>query len=712
MICCLQSCEVDWLSFAFVTSQYLLVRPNATQLYSTFGRRSAKSTDNQPRPNLEALSRPKPPIVITSFLLLGPVERLYFTKQKIHLIARDCPSRIHTRIYNARAQARQIGGKGGEVDGRSTIHIILALPHPPSSTHIIIATDLPFHRIPFGTAGLGDTNHNDRGSSIYCENPESEVSNIREHVSGSAGSLTPTPLPSSSSLIGPVSLRSILLVHHNSAATAHLLTDIMSSPSSPAETSPSLRAIALHPGSSRPFAKKTKSKSLSLPPFPRQLALAGPSSPPNRRQSSRADSTSSAMSSRDPYSAAILSPSNLPPTESMSYFPPFEDMGSDEPSPSAEEEEMCVAGPSRSSSPTMDARGAHGKNKSLGSLANFMAWATFSPTTESAPCRPSLAASQSAGLIPSASQQTDGERVEALTKRFTPAQGKRRVLEPMAVDEGNRGVTLLGLTTTGSMSEVDRAVPKQKKRMGSEIDVERMIRAVKEDATGSRLGEDEEGAVERILGFTPLRPRVQRQHLSLPPPSLHLPNWRFPIPSPPITSLSPHIPLEYFQIEISNPASTSTSPSKPSSAFSDLHELELDEIEGSLMSTDLTDSSSGSGSLSSGDSVRSHPVTPDRSPPRKTVRQPDPRFWTPSPQSAYSFRKSKGRFRVGDDEDEEDIETRGERLEMMLPEKLKLRRTSSSGSKASCDSNATIKAKEAGDITPRAGRGWKAVQAG
>jgi hypothetical protein len=146
----------------------------------------------------------------------------------------------------------------------------------------------------------------------------------------------------------------------------------------------------------------------------------------------------------------------------------------------------------------MEVRGTHGKNKSLGSLANFMAWATFSPTTESAPRRPSLAASQSAGLIPSASQQTDGERVEALTKRFTPAQGKRRVLEPVAVDKGNRGWTLLGLTTTGSMSEVDRVVMKQKRRMGSEVDVERMIRAAKEDAASSRPVEDEEGAVERM----------------------------------------------------------------------------------------------------------------------------------------------------------------------------------------------------------------------
>lgn len=179
----------------------------------------------------------------------------------------------------------------------------------------------------------------------------------------------------------------------------------------------------------------------------------------------------------------------------MSYFPPFEDMGSDEQAETSGYEQ--VAGPSR----VREERGdQHTKNKSLGSLANFMAWATFTPTTEIAP---PTTATHATSRHPSISGPTDGERVEALTRRFNSSQGKRRVLEPRAVEEESSVISLLGLTTTASKGSIASEGIKQKRRMGSEIEVERMIRAGKEHA--ARIsGEDEEGAVEHLVGWVSL----------------------------------------------------------------------------------------------------------------------------------------------------------------------------------------------------------------
>lgn len=111
------------------------------------------------------------------------------------------------------------------------------------------------------------------------------------------------------------------------------------------------------------------------------------------------------------------------------------------------------------------------------------------------------------------------------------------------------------------------------------------------------------------------------------------------------------------------------------------------------------------------DSPSSHPTTPDRSPPPQP-RDQESRLWTSTPKSAYALRK-KGRFRLEGDDDEEEADEEGvypraERMEMIFSDKLKLRRTSSSGSKASCGSDVTIKGKQ-GEVTPRAGKGWKAV---
>lgn len=157
-------------------------------------------------------------------------------------------------------------------------------------------------------------------------------------------------------------------------------------------------------------------------------------------------------------------------------------MGSDTP-------EEPEAGPSRPSSRE------HGKNRSLGSLAGFMAWATFSPTSE---IPPSTSPSKNGGIVRSTSSGidghpplSDGAKLQALTRRFTHGGGKRRVLEPMLVENDQTSVSLMGLTTVQPKGEGK----KQKRRMGSEMEVERLLRR------GQAEDNDEEGTVERIVGW-------------------------------------------------------------------------------------------------------------------------------------------------------------------------------------------------------------------
>lgn len=138
-------------------------------------------------------------------------------------------------------------------------------------------------------------------------------------------------------------------------------------------------------------------------------------------------------------------------------------------------------------------------------------------------------------------------------------------------------------------------------------------------------------------------------------------------------------------------------------------DLELDEIEGTLLGSEPdTSFKSGAGSLCSGDSdtasAVSHPVTPRR------IRDRSPKLWTPDVKQSYGTRRGSPTLTETDDGGSECGEgERIERLEVLFrSERLKLRRTSSSGSKASCDSSQTLRAKE-GDVTPRPGRGYKAI---
>jgi hypothetical protein len=138
----------------------------------------------------------------------------------------------------------------------------------------------------------------------------------------------------------------------------------------------------------------------------------------------------------------------------VSYFPPFETMGSD-PEPVPE------AGPSEPRPRT------HVKVRSLGSIAGFVSWGlalTSQPSPDSSASASAsgshvgvgVGAGASAGTSPARSP--DDEAVVALTKRFTP---KRRVLEPITVSSNDITQQRVG----GA----------HKRRMKSEIEIEGIL---------------------------------------------------------------------------------------------------------------------------------------------------------------------------------------------------------------------------------------------
>jgi hypothetical protein len=116
---------------------------------------------------------------------------------------------------------------------------------------------------------------------------------------------------------------------------------------------------------------------------------------------SRAQRTPMTMTPTSP-----LSPSRLPQTDCMSYFPPFELMGSEEEAAEAESSQPGEQIPK------------HRKGTSIGSIAGIIS--LLSPNTP---------------LPPKVNKRTtsDGDVIQALTQRVTTPGNKRRVLEPMSV---------------------------------------------------------------------------------------------------------------------------------------------------------------------------------------------------------------------------------------------------------------------------------------
>jgi hypothetical protein len=155
------------------------------------------------------------------------------------------------------------------------------------------------------------------------------------------------------------------------------------------------------------------------------------------------------------------------------------------------------------------------------------------------------------------------------------------------------------------------------------------------------------------------------------------------MPSPPVTCLSPDIPLEQFSTEIDNPAASATSSPARHSPLSPLayhhnypaHSSHTDD-------TDDTDDSddplpSPSDDLDEIDQDLSPTLaTPPQSTPNKNGTNMREKPWVHDPQ-----RRNLG---------------------------TKLCRTTSACSGRSSDSKATIRAE--GEVTPKAGKGWRAIE--
>ncbi|WRT65132.1 uncharacterized protein IL334_002074 [Kwoniella shivajii] len=348
----------------------------------------------------------------------------------------------------------------------------------------------------------------------------------------------------------------------SSSLMSHRPTSMISRPGSP---------LSVHSRSTSPFPYAThtgKSKSISsLPPqsihrftsstnsiiFPQ----AGPSNynhsltEVTSRSSSSSLSRSSSLKhrSKSPRKATstlsrsssvrskATSPSRLPSTDSVSYFPPFEDMGSHEQPISQDGQNDARSNHQRAH--RQEGKG-HAKGRSLNSIAGIMS-ASLSWSLSSLAC--------TSPPLPSSSD-TDGKVLEELSSKFTP--GKRRVLEPFSV-----------ATIDLSKEERSSSITKQKqhkRRMKSEIEVDIVLATSNSnrrvESIRGRKRVDEEDLVDNLLIETPSRPQLStrrtRPNLRLPIPSL--PNWRFPLgPSPPVTCLSPDIPLEAFSTAIDNP---------------------------------------------------------------------------------------------------------------------------------------------------------------
>ena len=402
------------------------------------------------------------------------------------------------------------------------------------------------------------------------------------------------------------------------------------------------------------------------------------------------------------------------------------------------------AGPSRSSAcPPAETSTLppQGKGRSLGSLAGFVNSLTFLTRSKAPPA----SSSQIERLTTSpllARSTSDGDVVDALTKRFTP--GKRTVLEPIEVGNDISEDTKVqwGLVQgKGDREESNKRVTKKaegqrvvlpRTRDTSDDEEDALVEGLIDvSASGpaclpfSMFGQPPAGY--SLTSQTPSRPssRISRRpSLHLPIPTL--PSWSFPLPSPPVISLSPNIPSELFQTKIENPiVSASTCRKKSSTTTSHRHSVDR--------SVDL---SIFPGAALADEDLPS-PVEQDRreidetlSPVGSFATLPDPtssgstscpstpeRCWVrdfASPDTdRKSFREKKlfAKYAQYTDDDVEELMME----ERSLDEKFlgaRLSRTSSGSSGRSCDSKETIRPGNEGEVTPKAGRGWRAVEAG
>ncbi|WWD21968.1 hypothetical protein CI109_106456 [Kwoniella shandongensis] len=506
-----------------------------------------------------------------------------------------------------------------------------------------------------------------------------------------------------------------------------------------------------HTAASRHTTHSAKSKSISSLPQPYlpsihrltpSTSIPGPSSSAASIKSgtlSRSSSLRSKMTSPSragSFRSKTTSPSRLPATDSVSYFPPFEAMGSD----CGSDDEQEGESPRRSATVKKERRRepghGHAKGRSLGSIAGMMSaslsWGlsslacTSPPTEQHAHLRSTThASSSSTSSIPirsglPISNTSDGDAVEALTRKFTP--GKRRVLEPFTVHTNEADLDL-----SAAQHEV-RQIKKRgdnvglhKRRMRSEFVVEEMVLASSTLGESLSMGrrrkeraeaeEDDVGVVEALVDDTPSRPNRAQRRLrpTLQVPTLSFPNWRFPLPSPPVTCLSPDIPLDAFKTAIENPCSSTSTTTSPHTAsprreaeiqhrdrdsgvdMDPTSRYELDEIDDNLSPSPTTTTFSSSGYS------ESQPATPPKERDLSVLRHSPP-LGRQEKKEKYDYldiiHTSPNR---GISEKEKEKET----------DRLQLTRTNSAFSNLSCE---TVKPRWTGggegEVTPKATRVW------
>ncbi len=216
----------------------------------------------------------------------------------------------------------------------------------------------------------------------------------------------------------------------------------------------------------------------------------------------------STSSTHDSPCSFIASP---PRDRCLSYFPPFESMGS--------VDDESIAGPSR----CIPAR-KRGKGSSLGSPAGLMSWMTLTSSTSS----PDIASS-------------DVEAVQALSKRCSV--GKRRVLKPLMPANGdleNERVKMVKRRVepkVDSQEVVVRIIGKANRVIGKDDEVfeQSATREVRRHTT----------SLLRLTSISQLLHRWSRPNLAVP--LLSVPYGRYPLPSPPVTSNSARCPHLCFQ---------------------------------------------------------------------------------------------------------------------------------------------------------------------
>lgn len=189
---------------------------------------------------------------------------------------------------------------------------------------------------------------------------------------------------------------------------------------------------------------------------------------------------------------SAVSPSRLPATDSVSYFPPFEDMGS-----------ICSEGQGSSSGQSerekaseRDEEGdsaaranSHRKKGSLGSIAEFVSASISWGLTPFAYANTSQHSNYCHETLPPvpARPATSEEAVEALSRKFTLS--KRRVLEPLSVCPQTEDMVV---------REKEKVIKgMHKRRMRSECEVETMVTAI--GYKGLEGKDDDEAVVERLL---------------------------------------------------------------------------------------------------------------------------------------------------------------------------------------------------------------------